>query len=119
MSNLTQVTFGGAVRLIRHSRGLSQGQVAELVGCGAPTICSIEKGSPDVSRMVVLGTTRALGFTDPDELVKAASALAPSPRKLIRQKRPGVAAQVAALASKIDDLAAKVDALLVEWRGSR
>lgn len=55
--------IGGAIRAARSGLGLTQGQLAELVGLSDRTVRHIEQGSGSPSVGAVIATANALGLS--------------------------------------------------------
>lgn len=61
-------SFGTAVRKARLSAGLSQRQLAELLGVGRTAICQLESGKHGLSEANLRRVAKALGITPSDVL---------------------------------------------------
>lgn len=55
--------FGGVVRAVRLSRGMTQMKLAELVGCSLQSIGDIERGKANPSLYMVYRIAKALGVS--------------------------------------------------------
>jgi len=63
MSNVNLKKFGNNVRLLRHQKGFSQEQLAELTGLHRTYIGGIERGERNVGILNIVRLAKALDIT--------------------------------------------------------
>lgn len=75
----TQIRTGRAIKERRKFLGMTQGQVADIVGIDTSSLSRIERGQQAWTPEVLDGIARALRVTPADLLVAADAAPAPNP----------------------------------------
>ncbi len=92
MSLLTSSQIGTLIQGSRKQRGLTQQDLAELVGVGRQWISDVENGKPRAELELVLKTLRALGIElnvkeSPSSLSTSVNSRLPSPDSIVEAAR--------------------------------